>query len=317
MGPDPIVHGHYALTTLPVTVLRRAYVYTFHAPVYKEALSERQESYFLPQAGERVLVAGLKSMERRVVKRASSLIALSGFMRTELAELDGLAADRAVVLPGGVDTDWFRPGSPEPAPGAEEAAPLLFAARRLTTRTGVLELVACLPRLITRWPALRLVVAGDGHQRAEIERRVAMLQLDDHVQLLGRVSDEELRTWYQRADLCVTPTQALEGFGLATAEALACGTPVMVTPIGANAEVARAVDERFVARDASSASMAEAIARLLGEKTSGAALGARARQVVEERWSWGRVTDDHLEIYERHLAARHDAVGSSARKAGA
>lgn len=83
--------------------------------------------------------------------------------------------------------------------------------------------------------------------------------------LLGRISDDDLLTWYRVADLAVTPTLALEGFGLSTAEAMSCGTPVVVTPVGANPEVVSGLGSEFVAASTSPHDIAMAVNRALGD----------------------------------------------------
>jgi glycosyltransferase involved in cell wall biosynthesis len=153
-------------------------------------------------------------------------------------------------------------------------------------------------RVVAQLPNAQLAIAGDGHQRAQVEALIDELRLTQNVQLLGRISDTALRDWYRMADLVVTPTQELEGFGLSTAEAMACGTPCLVTPVGANAELTSVLDERLVAAGKSSADLAERMVELTRNLEELHALGARAREVVEQRWSWGAVVDAHLAMYE-------------------
>ena len=146
-------------------------------------------------------------------------------------------------------------------------------------------------------PQAQLAIAGDGHLRDIIDRRIRQLGLDRSVVLLGRISDVELRDWYRAADLVVTPTQELEGFGLSTAEALAVGTPVLVTPIGANPELVRELDPQLVAEGSSSADLARGICQLVDQPALLERVRRDARAWAETRWSWDRVVDRHLELY--------------------
>ena len=96
------------------------------------------------------------------------------------------------------------------------------------------------------------------------------------------------------------PTAELEGFGLTTAESLACGTPVLVTPVGANPELVRGMHEAFVATGADAGSLATAIRSLLETPE----LVYRARQVlkadpVQQRWSWDAVARRYAALYEQ------------------
>jgi glycosyltransferase involved in cell wall biosynthesis len=168
----------------------------------------------------------------------------------------------------------------------------------LTLRTGVLELVQALPAVLERWPGARLAIAGDGHQRATIKEYIHRSGLDDRAVLLGRLDDAELRNWYRAADLTVTPSQELEGFGLSTAESLAVGTPALVTPVGANPEVVRDLHPLLVASGCGSADLAAGICRVLGEQGLLHTLRSTARAQVHPQWSWAGVAGRYLELYQ-------------------
>jgi glycosyltransferase involved in cell wall biosynthesis len=236
--------------------------------------------------------------ERSVTSAARGTVVLSEFMRSELRELCPSAADGSQLIAGGIDTDFFSPGPAERPPWARSAEPLLFAARRLTLRTGVLELVQALPAVLEQWPGARLAIAGDGHQRATIKEYIHRSGLDDRAVLLGRLDDAELRNWYRAADLTVTPSQELEGFGLSTAESLAVGTPALVTPVGANPEVVRDLHPLLVASGCGSADLAAGICRVLGELGLLHTLRSTARAQVHPQWSWAGVAGRYLELYQ-------------------
>ena len=301
--PDAILHGHFPLPM--TTVLKpfsagasRPFVYTFHAPVHQELLSERQNTYVLPSAVRRPVVGTLRRLEASIVSRASRVAVLSEFMRDHLAALAPRAGAEAELIPGGVDTDWFTPSGAE-VPGAD---PLLFTARRLTPRTGVTELIPAMAAVVARHPRARLAIAGDGHLRPRIESDIVRFRLRDNVTLLGRISEEDLRGWYRRATLTVMPTTQLEGFGLTTAESLFCGTPVLVTPIGANPELVAGMDRRFVTRSADHDGIAAGILDLLGAPEALAAARRSLPGSLPRQWSWEAIAARHLDLYDTHLA---------------
>ncbi|RZS87376.1 glycosyltransferase involved in cell wall biosynthesis [Motilibacter rhizosphaerae] len=295
--PDAVLHAHYAITGLPVSFGSRPYLYTFHAPVYKEMLSERQDSYALPGFVQRPAVASLRAAEARVVRKSQKAVVLSEFMRDELRQLDQSTGDGAAVIAGGIDVDWFSEGPRTRDAWAEQAQPLLFTARRFTARTGVAQLVQAMPAVLQRFPGARLAVAGDGRLRPEIEADIARLGLGESVRLLGRVSDEDLLRWYRNADLTVMPTQELEGFGLTTGESMACGTPVLVTPVGANPELVRDIHPALVAQAATPDAMAASIITLLSEPALLQELRPRVRDHAVGQWSWKVVLEKHRNLY--------------------
>jgi glycosyltransferase involved in cell wall biosynthesis len=302
---DHLLHSHFALQAIPLAVGRRPFVHTFHAPVYREIASERQGSYALTPALERGLVAASRRVEAGMLRRSRTIIALSDFMRREIGVLDAAAAHRTVLVPGGIDVKRFSPGPPIDHPWARaEDGFLLFTARRLVPRTGVGELVGAMPQILERVPNARLVIAGQGGLRDRIAAEIAERGLADHVLLAGRVSEDDLVGWYRAADLTVIPTQELEGFGLTTAEALACGTPAVGTPAGATPEILATLDPRLVSRGITTADIADAVIDIASDPAMLARVAGQVRDRVARTMSWDAIADRHLELYAEAAATQ-------------
>ena len=129
-------------------------------------------------------------------------------------------------------------------------------------------MIDALPAIVRECPRLLLCIGGRGPLRPLLERRVAAQGLQDHVRFLGYVEEGQLPMLYRAADLNVVPTLALEGFGLTAIEALAAGTPSMVTPIGGLPEAVGKLSPSLVFRSAEAADMAEGILGALSGSTS-------------------------------------------------
>jgi glycosyltransferase involved in cell wall biosynthesis len=295
--PRAIVHGHYAVTTLPVALSGRRFLNTFHAPVYKEVILEHAGRYWLPGFAARASINALRRIERRVVTAAHRNFVLSEFMRSEVRQLSSTAAARTQVIPGGVDSTFFCEGEPGGGEWGRRGAPLLFTARRLKVHTGVEELVRAMPQLLRSFPEARLAIAGTGERRNAIEAVIGSMGLHDRVRMLGSVSGKALRGWYRAANLTVVPSQQHEGFGLITAESLCCGTPALVTPVGANPELVRELHTLLVAEDSTPEALANSLRRLLEAPEVLATAKKRSRQYAVERWSWDIVVQSYLDAY--------------------
>ena len=187
--------------------------------------------------------------------------------------------------------------------GVDSSTRLVFTVRRLEPRMGLENLLEAVA-LLDDMEGVRVAIAGSGG--LTLGDRVDRLGLGDRVELLGRVSDDDLPLWHKAADLFVLPTVAYEGFGLVTAEALASGTPVVGTPVGATPELLEPLDSRLLARGIDSASLATAIRT--GLRIAQPALRARCRDYALARFAWDRVISDWSRILEdtmlRHRGER-------------
>jgi glycosyltransferase involved in cell wall biosynthesis len=162
------------------------------------------------------------------VRRASAVAVVAHRLA---ATLDAVARGRQVaVLPDGVDLERFRPGdrvAARRALGLPAAAQIVGYVGRLVPGKGIEALVDALPDLA----GARLVLAGDGPLAGAIAARARELGVADRVHLAGEVAHERVPLWMQAADVIALPSVA-EGFPNSVREALACGRPIVATPVG-------------------------------------------------------------------------------------
>jgi glycosyltransferase involved in cell wall biosynthesis len=157
---------------------------------------------------------------------------------------------------------------------------------------GLEALIRMMARLRGVIPRLQLLVGGDGPLHSEIERQAKALGLEDCVRLLGFIPESALPDYYRAADLFVLPTAQLEGFGLVTVEALASGTPVFGTRIGATEEILGQLDPSLLSSGTDAESLAAGIERLYRRFTADP--GARVRPaeagrvLVLREYTWAR-----------------------------
>jgi glycosyltransferase involved in cell wall biosynthesis len=116
------------------------------------------------------------------------------------------------------------------------------------------------------FPDVLLLIGGSGYLREHLQTSILEQGLERNVRLLGFIPEDLLPAYYQAADLFVLPTLQYEGFGLATIESLACGTPVLGTPVGATPEVLEPVGDELLFRDASAEAIALGINSWLGSR---------------------------------------------------
>jgi glycosyltransferase involved in cell wall biosynthesis len=274
-----------AAPTLPIA-------YVFHASALREARQRRARGVGLVQSvRSHIVEPQLGRLERAAARRCERVLVLSEFSRGLFGEDHPAQASRVAIVGGGVDTGVFCPAEDREALrrrlGIAPEERMLVTVRRLVHRTGVDLLLDALAQPSLRDSRTRAVIIGEGELRPALERRRDALGLGPRARLLGRLPDAEVRDWYRAADVVVLPTIAYEGFGISTAEALACGTPVVGTPVGATPEILQPLDPGLIAESADSAALADVLRSVL--ERVGPELRDRCRTYAEDSLSWERV----------------------------
>jgi teichuronic acid biosynthesis glycosyltransferase TuaC len=171
-------------------------------------------------------------------RRASRIIAVSEELRTFAISL-GVDPAKAVTIPNGVDSEVFGPRDRETVRanlGLSPASPMILTAGGLGPGKGHHLLVQSMPALLRSHPGLQLWIAGsvnrDGRYETEIRALIASLALEPNVRLLGSQPPARLADLMSAADL-FTLASFSEGWPNVVHEALACGTPVVATRVGA------------------------------------------------------------------------------------
>jgi asparagine synthase (glutamine-hydrolysing) len=228
-------------------------------------------------------------VERDALCRSAAVLVLSQFSASQIRDIHRLSTDNVTVIPGGVDSERFRPPVDRQALRRELGlpdGPLLFTVRNLVARMGLDALIDAMRTVVDGRPDCQLVIGGSGALRPALEQQVERLGLQQNVRFAGFISEERLADYFGVADLFVLPTRALEGFGLVTVEALACGTPVLGTPIGGTQEILRRFDREFLFQGVEAAQLAEGILRQLPQIEANAELRDRCRAFSLEVYSW-------------------------------
>ena len=206
-----------------------------------------------PATGPQVIAAG---------QAAGGVLAVSHAMRADMAAL-GIPADRIRVHHTGVDLDRFAPRDRIAAKAAYGVTgPLIVSLGALIPRKGHNVVVGALASL----PGATLLIAGEGPERRALSAQVASLGFGNRVRLLGSVPHCDLPALLGAADVMALASSS-EGLANAWVEALACGTPIVVTDVGGAGEVVTdPAYGRIVARNAPA--FAAGIAEVLADPSA-------------------------------------------------
>jgi glycosyltransferase involved in cell wall biosynthesis len=299
-GPFDVVLAHQPLTAgaiLGHPMVRNAtWIYNFHSPWDEEYRLKARTNGAGNQKLLQINAAARRIAEARVIKRCRKIVVLSRFMQARLEAIHGLGACSRII-PGGVDTHVFRPASDRSAArkrlGWSRDRLVLLTVRNLRPRTGVENLIRAAGNLRASSGRFEIVIVGSGSMEGELKQMVADRSLEPIVSFAGRLPEEKLADCYRAADMFVLPTEALEGFGMATVEALASGLPVIGTPVGATPEILSLVGGEWLTRDSSPAALAEKIDERMHwiSENPGAceSLRRHCRELAEMHFSWEKI----------------------------
>jgi alpha-1,6-mannosyltransferase len=232
------------------------------------------------------LVAAADAINRGLRKRVDTVVVASEFAAAEFARAGILDVHR---VPLGVDLDTFHPRAGGFDRSTVDDWLELVMLSRLSTEKSPELAVHVLRHLLATGTRTRLTIIGDGPLRRRIERLASGLP----VTFLGHVSDRAaVAQLVASADVAIAPSSA-ETFGLATLEALACGTPVVVPTEGALRELVRDPAAGVVCHPTPMA-FAHGVHTLLAQPDS---VRRRAARSVAEQFPWSQTVQRLLAVH--------------------
>ncbi|KAA3652561.1 MAG: TIGR03088 family PEP-CTERM/XrtA system glycosyltransferase [Proteobacteria bacterium] len=263
---------------------------------------------------------GGRSRKYRLLRRlyapfVTHYIALSVQLSSYLTRAVGVSSARVTRICNGVDAQRFVPA------GRRAVAPEGFANDNCVVfgTVGRLQTVkdqVTLVRAFGRWLAgdalarqyARLVIVGDGPQRAEVEAAIAAADVAGRVWLAG--AREDVPQLLQGLDVFVLPSKA-EGISNTLLEAMASGLPVIATDVGGNSELVVPDSTGCLVPAEDPAAMAEAMQAVFHDPERRRAQRVAARRRVEAEFSLDAMVDRYMAVYDRMLVRAGQAVAAA------
>lgn len=226
---------------------------------------------------------------RRTLNKLSGRIAVS-----EAAAWTGRRwfGGNYTIVPNGVDVS-AAPAGPKPE---TEHLRALFVGRP-DERKGLPVLLRAFSALVEHVPAKLTVVGADP---SDVKRILAHPELEEHLILPGRVSNEELWKQLHDADVLVAPSLSGESFGMILTEAFAAGTPVIASNIAGYSDVVTHNHDGILVPPGDPQALAEELQRAHHERERLARMGEAARESAE-RYAWHTVADEVMDVYQRAI----------------
>jgi glycosyltransferase involved in cell wall biosynthesis len=228
----------------------------------------------------------------KTLQSANAVITVASDLKRKVIEL-GVSEEFVYHVPNGVDISKFCPGNKVSARkklGLDHYKRLLLTVGNLVPVKAFDRLIIALSHLE---PDIGLLLVGEGHERARLERLAQTLSLEERVQFAGAVKHDELSVYYQAADFLVISSHS-EGWPTVIYEALACGTPIIANGVGGIPEALSSSELGLLMRDNDYRTIVQAISTAYERDWKREAAVSIAKQ-----HSWDEIARQYLAIYEK------------------
>jgi len=251
----------------------------------------------------------IRPLVRWTLNNADGIIAVSAALKSSMVGL-GAPENKIQFIGNGVDTELFRMGNrleARRALGLPEDGKIMVSVATLREAKGHQHVIAALSKIAPKYPELRLYLVGEGSYRPQIEQLVQKLSLQDRVFLAGGRNNNEIPLWFNAADVSILASSR-EGWPNVILESLACGTPVIGTPVGQIPEILASGDLGVITEQNPEA-LASAIETALGREWNRTKLMGFAhsrpwkRVALESEQYLGRIVGSHFRDKNQAMTA--------------
>jgi D-inositol-3-phosphate glycosyltransferase len=246
--------------------------------------------------------------EKHLANHCHRILAASERERDHLLEHCGVTPERVDVVPCGVNLDLFRAVDRSKARGQlglDRDGLVVLYVGRFSPLKGIDRLLEAMACLEDHQRFKLVIVGGDGDQTPEHQalwRLSRELGVQDLVSFVGRIEQNRLPLYYSAANVLVVPSR-YESFGLVALEALACGTPVVATRVGAMESILHQGKTGYVVAEASPRLLANGIEELVSQdRAKTISADAIRASVLQASWSdvASEVIGEYLSVLTQH-----------------
>lgn len=244
----------------------------------------------------------LRRLKIGVMRNSRMITVVSTVMRKQVLRMN-IARDQVEVIPMGVDLQQrFTPDPNQPRSNMD----LLFVGR-LVEKKGVQTMLHALPRVISRYPEVRLTIAGSGPLEQRLRQLARDLGIAHCVRFLGQIAQADLPRLYRQAALFIAPFQIAdsgdqEGLGLVLVEAMSCGCCVLCGAVPATADAITDGITGACFAPGDPEALAEKIIALLADPHLRARLADNGRAHCRKAFDWEHIATRYRRVLMRSLA---------------
>jgi glycosyltransferase involved in cell wall biosynthesis len=237
-----------------------------------------------------------KKMIQFNLNRATHVFSTSHIMAREIGKY---YSGSVVVTPFGVDVELFSPTTSVLSRMSNEM--VIGTVKSLEAAYGIDTLIKAFAKVRQRCTdSVRLIIAGDGTKRKQLEQLTKDLKCNEHVTFSGHIDHLQTPEYHRNFDVFVALSRE-ESFGVALVEAMACGKPAVVSDASGFREVAVDGTTAIIVPRDEHDKAAEAILHLLNNPELRKQMGDAARQRVLENYNWEKNLDAVETLYDKMI----------------
>lgn len=295
-GPFDLIHVHDWLPSFAAIELQEAFDLPLVATIHATERGRYRGALYSDMS------RAIDAAERRLAQQAQHVITCSMAMQHEVRSFYGVPVERTSVIPNGIHSSRLRSLSDQDLSDfrrryARPEERIVFNVGRMVYEKGADLVVETAPHVLSQVPDAKFVIGGRGPLFPVLNQRIDGMNLHDKVMLTGFLPDEERDRLYAVADVCVFPSR-YEPFGIVALEAMAAGTPVVVSDVGGLGSVVQHDQTGLTAFPEDVHSLAWAIVRVLNDPQAAAKRAKLALEYVETCLAWPVIAGMTVEVYE-------------------
>ena len=281
----------------------KPFIHTIHGVLADEYEQAKQNGY--PSVRSRIanyFMHQLAKLEAETARNANLIITISNYSLEKIQKFYGVDSSKVRIVPNGVDIEKFKPMDSKavmPQFGLGNEPCVLFVGS-LIPRKGLPFLVEAAKKIVKENADTKFLIVGEGPLKNQLTATLKSANLSDNFKFLRNLKEDALSAAYNCADVFVLPS-IQEGQGIVLLEAQASGKPVVAFDVGGVNEAVRNKETGLLVKRGSSVELANALLRLLSDKSLREKMGANGRGFVSENFTWDICAQKMLKVYREAL----------------
>jgi len=291
-GPFDLIHAHDWLVCQAAKTLKHQFALPLVSTVHATEHGRNQGVHT-------DLQRKIHQLEWQLTYESWRVIGCSQYMEREIRELFQLPADKIDIIPNGVDPDLVRVDQPDPAIRAQFAMPdekIVFFVGRMVREKGVQILLDSVPEILRSCPEAKFIIGGKGPMLDELKWKAQEMGIQDKVVFAGFVPDETRNQLLYWASATIFPS-LYEPFGIVALEAMAAGTPVIVSDVGGMSEIIEHGVDGLKVYPGDPHSLAVQITTCLKNEHLANTVKENAMKKIDQYYHWQRIAEQTVSVY--------------------